>query len=325
RPQELHELEDGTQLICAFRLGRLAHRPERRAKRPCCASLSRSAPPGADCGCSRGARPWLSPEAETAYRMRGASSLNSGVPATPSRSNSTVSVLVSVAPAFSQRCRPIVRFSSVRETMASSGTNTAKPPRRRSRTVWKTQTCASIPRTITCFRPVRRISRAIGWEAPQENSIFSTGAKASSSRSSESVSPSPFLYCSLATTGRPSLRAALSRMPAFFVTRAMPSSGIARASFSCTSTRSSSAPERARASVRGSGSSDGIALGSALGRRVRVQRDVHAGDRPGGDGALQGGPDCIRLLHVLPVAAQRLHHLVVAGLCQERRRALLGS
>src|SRR5438309_8654575 len=257
-------------------------------------------------------------------RMSGASSLNSGVPATPRRSKSTVSVLVSVAPAFSHKRKPTWRFSSVRETIASCGTKTEKPPRNRSRTVWKTHTCASMPATITCVRPVCTISRATGLDAPQENSSFSTGAAASSSRSSRTVSPRPFLYCSLATTGRPSRRAALSSTLAFFVRRAMPSFGIARASLSCTSTSSSSASPRSRASARGSGSSDGIALRSAGGRRVRVQHHVDAGDRSGGDGALQRGTDPGGVLDVLSVAAQRLDHLVVAGRREQRGRALLG-
>src|SRR5712664_2354889 len=256
--------------------------------------------------------------------MSGASSLNSGVPATPSRSNSTVSVLVSVAPAFSHRCSPTCRFSSVRETIASCGTKTVNPPRSRSRTVWKTHTCASMPATITCLRPVCKISRATGFEAPQENSSFSNGAAASSSRSSGTVSPRPFLYCSLATTGRPRRRAALSSTPAFFVRRAMPSLGIARASLSCTSMSKSSASPRSRESARGSGSSDGIALRSAGGRRVRVQHHVHARDRSGGDGALQRGADPGGILDVLSVAAQRLDHLVVAGRGEQRRGALLG-
>src|SRR5438132_4356705 len=258
------------------------------------------------------------------YRMSGASSLNSGVPATPSRSKSTVSVLVSVAPAFSHRWSPTCRFSSVRETIASCGTKTANPPRKRSRTVWNTHTCASIPTTITCLRPVCRISRATGFDAPQENSSFSTGAAASSSRSSGTVSPRPFLYCSLATTGRPSRRAALRRTPAFLVTRAMPSGGMARASFSCTSMRSTSASPRSRASVRGSGSSDGIALRSAGRRRVRVQHDVDARHRAGGDGALQRRADPGGVLHVLSVPSQRLNDLVVAGRRKQRRRTLLG-
>src|SRR5207248_2111394 len=201
-PQLLHELQHGAEVIVRDRVCLFRHRHKRRAKRSRVAT----------------------------QRMSGASSLNSGVPATPSRSNRTVSVLVIVAPAFSHRRKPTCRLSSVRDTIASCGRKTANPPRNRSRTVWKTQTCASMPATITCLRPVCRISRATGFDAPQENSSFSIGDDASSSRSSGIVSPSPFLYCSLATIGSPRRRATLRRTPAFLVRRAMPSGGIARAS-----------------------------------------------------------------------------------------------
>src|SRR5439155_5178507 len=51
---------------------------------------------------------------------------------------------------------------------------------------------------------------------------------------------------------------------------------------------------------------DCIALGSAGGRRFRVQHDVDAGDGAAGNGALQRGPDLRRMDDVLAVAAQRL-------------------
>src|SRR5438270_6907481 len=255
--------------------------------------------------------------------MSGASSLNSGVPATPNRSKSTVSVLVTVAPAFSHSRKPTWRFSSVRETIASCGMKTEKPPRSRSRTVWKTHTCASIPATMTCLRPVCRISRATGSEAPQENSSFSIGSLGKSSRSSGTVSPRPFLYCSLATTGRPRRPAALSSTAAFLFSRAIPSAGMARASLSCTSTRRTSASPRSRASDRGSIASDGIALGSARRGRFRIEHHVDASDGGRGDGALERGPDLRRILDVLSVPTERLDHLVVARRRKQRRGALL--
>src|SRR5919204_2160411 len=252
------------------------------------------------------------------------SSLNSGVPATPSRSNRTASVLVSVAPAFSQRASPTARFSSLREITASCATNTEKPPRSRSRTVWKTQTCASIPTTMACRRPVPRISRAIGFEAPQENSSLVIRSAGSRSRREATVGPSPFGYCSVATTGMARRLAARISTSAFFFNAARAAGCIAFASRSWTSMTSSNAFSRSSASAAAA-CSDGIALRSARRGRLRIENDVDAGDGSGLDGALQRRTDLRRLRHLLAMSAERLHHLVVARRRKLGRRALLGA
>src|SRR6266436_4941542 len=248
-------------------------------------------------------------------------SLNSGVPATPSRSKRTVSVLVSVAPAFSHRRSPTARFPSERESTASSATNTENPPRNRSRTVWKTQTCASIPTTTTCLRPLPSTWRAIGLDAPQENSIFLIGSCGRSSRSEDTVGPRPLGYCSVAITGISRRRAARISTAAFLSSSASGAFGIAAASFSCTSITISSASARSSASAEAL-PSDCIALRAARRGRLRVEDDVHARHRPRCQRALQRGPDLRRLGHVLAVSAQRFHHLVVAGRRELRGRRL---
>src|SRR3990172_6978111 len=48
-------------------------------------------------------------------------------------------------------------------------------------------------------------------------------------------------------------------------------------------------------------------------RRLPVHDHVHAGRLSRREGALDGGANLVRLRDVLPVAAQPLHHLVVAG------------
>src|SRR5205814_5193355 len=264
---------------------------------------------------------WSCP-ARKRHLISAVSSLNSGVPATPRRSNRTSSVLVSVAPAFSQRASPTARFSSLREITASCATNTEKPPRSRARTVWKTQTCASIPTTMACRRPVPRISRAIGLEAPQENSIFVIGSAGSSSRSEDTVGPRPFGYCSVATTGMARRLAARISTSAFFFSLARGAGGIAVASRSCTSITRRSAFPRSSASAAAA-SSDGIALGAARRGRLRVEDHVHARNRSRLDGPLQRWPDPGRLRDVLAMPAERLDHLVVTRGRKLRRRALL--
>src|SRR4051812_24293563 len=293
-PELLHELEDGTE-VRAF-----------------LACSVRAAGVGRFRSCAQGR-----------HRMRGERSLNSGVPAVRSRSKRTVSVLVTTAPAFSQRFSPTCRFSSVRDTIASFGTKTSKPLPTRSRTVWNTQTCDSIPTAITCRRPVASTSPATALEFAQENSIFSMGGEGSSSRMAATVGPSPFTYCSLATTGNPSRRAALMRMAAFFSIRASASGGMARASFSCTSTTRSKAVSRSR--TRFAAASDGIALGSALGGGAGVETHVDTGHLPGGECALEGRPDPGGVLDVLAVSSERFDHLVVARRSEQRRGTLLGA
>ena len=59
-------------------------------------------------------------------------SLNSGVPAWRSSSNSAVSTLVATAPERSIRCRPSARFSAVRDVTASWATCTSAPSAIRS-------------------------------------------------------------------------------------------------------------------------------------------------------------------------------------------------
>src|SRR5438874_9224608 len=252
------------------------------------------------------------PPAAQRHLISAVSSLNSGVPATPRRSKSTVSVLVSVAPAFSQRRRPTLRLSSVREITASCATNTENPPRSRSRTVWKTQTWASIPTTIACLRPVRRISRAMGFEAPQENSILVIGSAGSRSRSGATVGPRPLGYCTVATTGISIRLAARISTAAFFSRAASAPGGIAVASRSCTSITNSRASARLSASALAA-FSDGIALCSTRRRRVRIEDHVDAGDGSGRDRAFQGRADPAGLGDVLAMTAERFHHFVVPG------------
>src|SRR3954469_612994 len=292
-PELLHELEDGTE-VRAF-----------------LACSVRAAGVGRFRSCAQGR-----------HRMRGERSLNSGVPAVRNREKRTVSVLVTTAPAFSQRFSPTCRFSSVRDTIASFGTKTSKPLPTRSRTVWNTQTCDSIPTAITCRRPVASTCPATALEFAQENSIFSMGGEGSSSRMAATVGPSPLTYCSLATTGHPSRRAALMRMAAFFSIRASASGGMARASFSCTSTTRSKALSRSRTRFA---ASDGIALGSALGGGAGVETHVDTGHLPGGECALEGRPDPGRILDVLAVSSERFDHLVVARRSEQRRGTLLGA
>src|SRR5947207_5370216 len=210
----------------------------------------------------------------------------------------------------------------MKSSTASCATNTEKPPRSRSRTVWKTQTCASIPTTTTCLRPVPRTWPAIGLDAPQENSILLIGSCGRSSRSEATVRPRPFGYCSVAITGISRRRAARISTAAFFSSSASGAFGIAAASFSCTSITISSASARSSASEEAV-ASDRIALRAAGCGRLRVEDDVHAGDRSRCQRAFQRRPDLRRLGHVLAVSTQRFHDLVVAGRSELRRRRLL--
>src|SRR5690349_7950338 len=79
--------------------------------------------------------------------------------------------------------------------------------------------------------------------------------------------------------------------------------------------RSLSLPATARRSHR--------RLGRAVVHHVRVGQHVHAGGPSRGEGTLDGWPDVFGPLHQLPIAAERLHHAVIANAwLQVRRRAV---
>src|SRR4051812_2421029 len=179
-----------------------------------------------------------------------------------------------------------------------------------------------MPTTIACRLPVPRISLAMGFEAPQENSSFVIGSAGSNSRREGTVGPRPFGYCSVATIGRSRRLAARIRTAAFFSSCASAKGFIAEASRCCTSMTRRSALARSRTRVEGS-RSDGIALRAARCGRLRVEDHVDAGHRAGGDGALQRRPDLRRRGDELSLSAQRLHPLVVAGRQKLRGGALL--
>jgi len=64
-------------------------------------------------------------------------------------------------------------------------------------------------------------------------------------------------------------------------------------------------------------------LGRAVVHHVRVGQHVHAGGPPRGEGTLDGWPDVFGPLHQLPIAAECLHHAVIANAwLQVRRRAV---
>src|SRR5687767_10039660 len=82
------------------------------------------------------------------YLMSFDSALKSSVPALPSRSKTTTSVVVIAAPARAARSRPTRQLGLARDDTPSATTWTWAPRPRRPRTVCQTQTCASMPVTI---------------------------------------------------------------------------------------------------------------------------------------------------------------------------------
>src|SRR6478609_5397920 len=89
------------------------------------------------------------------YFTRPSSSLNSGVPALPNHSNTTISLFTTSTPVLSRRASARRRLDLARESTASATTKASKPWSSRSIAVWVTQTWASMPPITTCPRPLR--------------------------------------------------------------------------------------------------------------------------------------------------------------------------
>src|SRR5256886_1013669 len=123
-----------------------------------------------------------------------------------------------------------------REQTASATIDTCTPRPSRSSAVSSTHTWASTPVRITGAASSSR-RRSAKPPAPQaENAVFSSaGASSRSPRSSGSVWPSPFGYCSVTTTGLPRRRAVASRIFRLRTISSRRSASIAPNRRSCTS------------------------------------------------------------------------------------------
>src|SRR5438132_6474796 len=109
-----------------------------------------------------------------------------------------------MAPASRIRSRPIFQFHSVREPTASDATCTREPSRKAPRAVCITQMWLSIPQSRTVLRlPGSRFSMEQKTSLPkQENTCLSTACTSGSREAiSDTVSPNPFAYCVLISTG----------------------------------------------------------------------------------------------------------------------------
>src|SRR6266481_4663859 len=123
-----------------------------------------------------------------------------------------------------------------REQTASATIDTRTPRPSRSSAVSSTHTWASTPVRITDAASSSR-RRSAKPAAPQaENAVFSSAdASSRSTRSSDSVWPSPFGYCSVTTTGVPRRRAVASRIFRLRTISSRRSASIAPNRRSCTS------------------------------------------------------------------------------------------
>src|SRR5438552_1048895 len=200
-----------------------------------------------------------------------------------------------------------------REQTASATIDTCTPRPSRSSAVSSTHTWASTPVRITGAASSSR-RRSAKPPAPQaENAVFSSaGASSRSPRSSGSVWPSPFGYCSVTTTGLPRRRAVASRIFRLRTISSRRSASIAPNRRSCTSVTTRT------------GCGMGGPSGAETAAYCATTRPAAADSgRLGPGGATSVFADQARAGRVPVRRFQRLGHVHLES-CGERPRSILG-